>query len=123
MSLLQAKISGVWVDLPTPSPEYYDPTYIHLEDSFINARGSLKRDIIRLNRAKVECGWNGLTGASNALLQSLYTLKDFQLRFTDNFNNRVEKTMYAGPLTGKTYALNNLEIKFKTQVQMNFIEV
>jgi hypothetical protein len=123
MALLQARIGVTWVDLPTPSPEYYDPTYIHLEDSFIDALGGLNRDIIRFNRAKVECGWNGLTGVENALLQSLYTFKSFRLRFTDNFNNRVEKTMYAGPLTGKTYALDNLQIKLKTQVQMNFIEV
>jgi len=125
MSLIQAKVLGVWVDLPTPAPENYSTEYTHLEDSFINAKGSLVRDIIRLNRAKVFCGWNMLDGDQMALLQSIYTLASFTMRFTDNSNERVEKTMYAGPLTGKAIMMNQstYAITKRTQVQMNFIEV
>jgi hypothetical protein len=125
MALLQARIGVTWVDLPTPEIEDYSAEYTHLEDSFIDALGGLNRDIIRLNRAKVFCGWKLLDGDQIALLQSLYTLKQFRLRFTDNFNNRVEKTMYAGPLTAKALIMNKttFEITKRTQVQMNFIEV
>jgi hypothetical protein len=125
MALLQAKISGVWTDLPTPSPENYYTTYDHLEDSFRNARGVLKREIIRKNLAKVFCGWDLLSGENIALLQSLYELDSFLLRFTDNYNNRVEKTMYAGPLDSRARLMNKdtFEITRRTKVQMNFIEV
>ena len=125
MALLQAKISGSWVDLPTPAPENYSVEHVHLEDSFINASGGLVRQIIRKNRLKVNCGWNALDGTDIALLQSLYTLDDFELRFTDNNNARVEKTVYAGPLNAKATFMNatTYEMSLRTEVQMNFIEV
>jgi hypothetical protein len=125
MALLEAKINGVWTDLPSPERENYYSMYEHLEDSFVNAQGFLKREIIRRNRAKVFCGWSLLNGTEIALLQSLYEFDDFQLRFTDNYNNRVEKKVYAGPLTAKAKMMNTstLEITKRTQVQMNFIEV
>ena len=125
MALLQAHISGLWVDLPTPAHENYSMTYTHLEDSFRNARGGMVRQIIRYNVAKVFCGWKHLDGTQMALLQSLYTLPSFSLRFTDNNNNRVEKTVYAGALEGKASLMNvsDFTIKSRTDIQMNFIEV
>jgi hypothetical protein len=125
MALLEARINGVWTALPTPEKEDYYTVYEHLEDSFLNAQGFLKREIIRRNRAKVFCGWKFLTGDQVALLQSLYEFDDFMLRFTDNYNNRVEKKVYAGPLTSRAKYMNSttFEITQRTQNQMNFIEV
>ena len=124
-ALLTAYIDGVWVALPTPKQGDYSTRYEHLENSGVNAKGYLVRDIVRRNRAKVFCGWDLLDSNQMILLQSLYNLDDFLLRFTDNYNNRVTLTMYAGPLEGKAAKLNteDLTIKFRTQVQMNFIEV
>jgi len=125
MALIEAKIDGVWTALPTPSPKNYSATYTHLENSFMNAQGYLKREIIRRNRAKVFCGWQLLKETDMALLQRLYDLDNFELRFTDNYNNRVEKTMYAGPLEGKAAFMDKstFEIIYNTDIQMNFIEV
>ena len=125
MDLLEAKINGVWTALPYPKPKNYSVTYTHLENSYVNTRGYLKRDIIRRNRAKVFCGYDGLTGDEMALLQSLYEFDSFMLRFTDTYNNRVEKEMYAGPLEGKAALLDttDMTITYHTDVQMNFVEV
>lgn len=125
MSLLQARINNVWVDLPTPTHENYNATYTHIEDSFRSANGILKREIIRRNLAKVLAGYSSLNGTEMALLQSLYEFDNFPLRFTDNYNQRVIKTVYAGPLDGKAALMNNTDftIKSRTGVQMNFIEV
>jgi len=125
MALLEANINGEWIDLPTPSPSNYSTTYTNLEDTYRTASGFLVREIIRANLAKVFCGWNGLTGEQVALLSSLYDLSSFRLRYTDNFNNRVIKTMYTGVLDGKAALMNpeDFTIKIRTGVQMNFIEV
>ncbi len=124
MALLEANLGGGWFALPTPSPENYSPTYTHLEKSFTTSNGYLHRDIIRRNRAKVTCGWNALTADEMALLQSLYDATSFQLRFTDNKKQRVEKKVYAGPLDGKTKRLDKdtLLMTLRTSVTMNFIE-
>lgn len=125
MALLEARINNVWVELPTPAHENYSSTYTNLEDSYRTANGTLVREIIRPNLAKVFCGWNALNGQQMSLLQSLYNLNNFTLRFTDNFNNRVTKQMYAGVLDGKAALMNHddFKIKYRTGSQMNFIEV
>lgn len=113
-----------WFSLPTPTPKNYEPTYTHEEKSFIDARGYFHRDIIRKNRGKLFCGWNGLSGDKVALLQSLYDYDYIHLRYTDKKNQRVTQKMYAGPLSGKAAKLSvtDLKIKFSTDNQMNFIE-
>lgn len=112
-----------WVKLPTPSE--YNPTYTHIENTYRDVKGKLHRDIIRKNLAKIECGWNALDDTQIALLQSLYTLNSLSVRFTDNFGNRVTKTMYCGPLTRKSMFQDKttLKITLMTEVSMNFIEV
>lgn len=122
---LQANTGSGWFDLPVPSADNYSPTYTHLEESYRDANGNLHRDIKRYNLAKVTCGWSKLDADNMALLQRLYDYKSFKLRFTDNKGNRVEKTMYAGPLDGKTkYADKNTYLLVKrSDVTMNFIEV
>lgn len=124
-SFLQANTGSGWFNLPTPGANNYSPTYTHLEESFRDANGYLHRDIKRYNLAKVTCGWNKLNAGQMAMLQRLYDYDSFQLRFTDNKGNRVEKTVYAGPLDGKVkYADKNTYLLIKrTDVQMNFIEV
>lgn len=121
--LITAFINGVWTKLPTPSE--YNPSYTHIENSYRDIRGNLHRDIIRKNLAKVECGWNALDDTQIALLQSLYTLDSFLFRYTDNFGNRVTKTMYAGPLNKKSAIKDKttLKIILTTENSMNFIEV
>jgi len=125
MALLQAYINSAWVDLPNPDQDNYATTYTNLENSYINANGELIREIIRRNRAKVFCGWSVLNAADMEFLQSLYDEDSFLLRFTDNNNDRVEKTVYAGPLEGKATMMNgnDFTITYRTSVQMNFIEV
>lgn len=124
MALLEANINGVWRALPTPAPENYDPSYTHLERSYQDSAGYLHRDIIRRNRAKVTCGWNVVTDEEMDLLQSLYDLDYFYLRFTDKHNQRVEKKVYAGPLTGKAKFMSpeTYRISLYTKINMNFIE-
>lgn len=124
MSLLIATINGVAYDLPTPSPENYQYQNTHLENSYIDANGYLHRDIVRKNRAKVFCGWDLLEEDDMSLLETLYDQTYFYLTCTDNHNNRVTKKVYAGPLDGKAAFMNKLDftIKFRTKIQMNFIE-
>lgn len=112
-----------WVKLPTPSE--YVPSYTHIENSYRDVNGRLHRDIKRKNLAKVECGWNALDDTQLALLQNLYSLNSLSVRFTDNFGNRVTKTMYCGPLTKKSMFKDptTLKIVLSTEVAMNFIEV
>lgn len=121
-SFIQADTGGGWFDLPIPSD--YSPTYTHLENSYTNAGGYLVRDIVRKNRAKVTCSWARLDSDDMALLQGLYSLDSFKLKFTDNFGKRVIKKVYAGPLDGKTlYADAKTYILSKRgDVTMNFIE-
>lgn len=121
-SFMQANTGSGWFDLPTPTE--YAPTYTHLENSYTNANGYLVRDIVRRNRAKVTCSWERLNSDDMALLQTLYNLNSFQLKFTDNYGNRVVKKVYAGPLDGKTlYADPKTYILLKRGgVTMNFIE-
>ena len=121
--LITVYINGSWVKLPTPSQ--YNPTYTHVENSYRDVKGLLHRDIIRKNLAKIECGWNALDDEQVALLQSLYSLNSFQLRYTDNFGNRVTKTMYAGPLSRKSEMMDKttLKIVLMSEISMNFIEV
>lgn len=124
MALLEANVGSGWFNLPTPAPENYSPTYTHLEKSFTTSNGYLHRDIIRRNRAKVTCGWKALDADQMALLQSLYDYTSFKLRFTDNKKQRVEKTVYAGPLDAKTKRMDKttLLMTLRTDVTMNFIE-
>lgn len=121
--LMTAFVNGSWIKLPTPSE--YNPSYTHIENSYRDIKGNLHRDILRKDLAKVECGWNALDDTQIALLQSLYTLNSFPLRFTDNYGNRVTKTMYAGPLSKKSAIQNKttLKIILTTDNSMNFIEV
>lgn len=122
-SFLQANTGSGWFDLPTPTD--YQPTYTHLEDSYRDANGGLHRDIKRYNLFKATCGWGRLDAEKMALLQRLYDYRQFQLRCTDNKGNRIEKTVYAGPLDGKTkYADKRTYLLVKrSDVTMNFIEV
>lgn len=115
--------NGSWVKLPTPSE--YNPSYTHIENTYRDVKGKLHRDIIRKNLAKIECGWNALDDTQIALLQSLYSLNSLQVRFTDNFGNRVTKTMYCGPLSKKSMFQDKttLKIILMTEISMNFIEV
>lgn len=124
-SFLQANVGNGWFDLPTPNMEDYKPTYTHLENTYRDANGRLHRDIKRKNLAKVMCGWKKLHAKQMALLQSLYDYDEFKLRFSDNKNKRVEKTVYAGPLDGKVKYVDTVtyELIERTDVQMNFIEV
>ena len=124
MALLEYRLgtSGNFNPLPTPA-EYY-PSYTHLENSYVSAKGYFIRDIIRKNRAKVTCGWKALDTSQMSLLQSLYDKKSFYLRYTDNYGNRVTKKVYAGPLEGKAKFLDHrtYKIALTTDVSMNFIE-
>lgn len=121
--LITVYINNSWVKLPTPSE--YAPSYTHIENSYRDVTGVFHRDIKRKNLAKVECGWNALDDTQLALLQSLYSLNSLQVRFTDNFGNRVTKTMYCGPLTKKSAIKDatTLKIILSTEIAMNFIEV
>lgn len=126
MALLEYsdKKAGPFYELPTPAPENYNPTYTHMENSYVSANGYFIRDIIRRNRAKVVCGWNSLDGDETALLQSLYDKDYFYLKFTDKYNRRVIKKVYAGPLDGKAkfMDLKTYKISLNTGLSMNFIE-
>ena len=126
MALLEASLDNMktWIELPTPAPGNYSPTYTHMEDSYVSANGYLVRDIIRRNRAKVTCGWNTLNAEQMALLQNLYDQFSFYLKFTDNYGRRVIKKVYGGPLDGKTkfYDKKTYALTLRTDVQMNFIE-
>lgn len=125
MAFLEASLDNRnWIALPTPESNNYDPTYTHLEKSFRDATGYFHRDIQRRNLFKAIVGWTRVNAEEMALLQSLYNLDFFYLKCTDNYNNRVIKKVYAGPLTGpvkyadpKTYML-----VLRTKVAMNFIE-
>ena len=121
--LVTAYINGAWVKLPTPSQ--YNPTYTHVENTYRDIKGVLHRDIIRKNLAKIECGWNALDDEEVALLQGLYSLTSVIIRYTDNFGNRVTKTMYCGPLSRKSERMDKstLRIVLMTEISMNFIEV
>jgi len=126
MALLEASLDEkkTWINLPSPSPDNYEPTYTHEEDSWLDSRGYLHREIIRKNRAKVLCGWDNLPGDRTAFLQSLYDYEYFYLKFTDKKNQRVIKKVYAGPLAGKAILLNprTLQILWNSNVAMNFVE-
>lgn len=125
MALLEYSLNkNNWINLPTPSPQNYSTTKTHLENSFLNANGVLKRQIVRRSRNKVFCGYDGLNGEQMALLDSLYELDYFYLRFTNNSNKRVICKVYAGPLEGKAAYMNKKDftIKWRTDVSMNFIE-
>ena len=98
--LITVYINGSWVKIPTPSE--YNPSYTHIENSYRDIKGNLHREIIRKNLAKIECGWNALDDSQIALLQTLYFQNSLPVRYTDNYGNRVTKTMYCGMLKGKT---------------------
>lgn len=121
--LITVYVNGSWIKLPTPSE--YNPTYTHIENTYRDVKGKLHRDIIRKNLAKIECGWNALEFEEVKLLQSLYSLNSLTVRFTDNFGNRVTKTMYCGPLTRKSVLQDKatLKIILMSEIAMNFIEV
>ena len=123
MAVLEAQINGGWVALPTPAPENYSVTEEFLEHSFRDSNGYLHRDIIRKVR-KVECGWNALNGSQSALLTNLYDYPSFNLRFTDNRNQRKVMKCYAGPISAKAKFMNKdtLQMTLRTDVSMNFIE-
>lgn len=126
MALLEASTDNKlsWFALPTPSPDNYSPTYTHLEQSYTDATGYLHRDIVRRNRAKVFCGWNKLNSEQMALLQTLYGLDYFYLRFTDNYGQRKEIKCYCGPVDGKTKFMDTKTyiLTVRTDVTANFIE-
>ena len=122
--LLQAKVDGVWYNLPTPAPENYKFQNTHAENSYRTANYFLIRDIVRRNVSKVFCGWDLLKDEEMALLETLYNQDKFILRCTNNLNERIELEVYAGPLDGQAKVLDSdsLSIKYRTKVQMNFIE-
>ena len=125
MAFLEASWDNVnWFDLPDPGEDNYNPTYTHEEKSKRDAKRILHRDIIRRNMAKVLCGWNELTGEEGELLQSLYDKDFFYLKFTDRFNNRVVKKVYAGPVNGQVKYANpkNYKIVKYSTTTMNFVE-
>lgn len=124
MALIEVNTGSGWHSLPTPKPEGYFPSYTHLENSYRDARGYLHRDIIRWYTAKLECSWNALTSEELIKLQDLYGYSSFLIRYTDNFGQRVEKRVYAGPLQGKILAINHntLAPNISTGISMNFIE-
>lgn len=124
MALLEYRLESENDFSPLPTPAEYYPSYTHLENSYVSAKGYFIRDIIRKNRAKVTCGWKALTTSEMALLQHLYDCYYFYLRFTDNHGNRVTKKVYAGPLEGKAKFLDHqtYKISLTTDVSMNFIE-
>lgn len=125
MSLLQASLDKkiTWIDLPTPAPNGYKPTYTHFEKSYDDSTAHLHRDIIRRNRAKVECTWNYLEGNDLDLLQTLYDQTYFYLRFTDNHGRRVEKQMYAGPIASAFDAIDDdYKPLYSTGVKQNYDE-
>ena len=124
MALVEVNLGGGWLALPTPKPNGYFPSYTHLENSFRDARGYLHRDIIRYNTAKLECSWNALNEDQIALLQNLYSYNSFWIRYTDEFGNRVEKQVYAGPLKAQVTSIDHTTLKptINTSVTMDFIE-
>ncbi|MBQ7139995.1 MAG: hypothetical protein IJO32_00655 [Bacilli bacterium] len=126
MALLEASVDNkrTWFPLPTPSPDNYETRREHLEKSYVGSTGYLNRDIIRRSRNKVFCGYNALDGSKTALLDSLYDYDYFYLKFTNNKNERIVCKVYAGPLEGKASLMNKSDytIKWRTSVQMNFIE-
>ena len=126
MALLEASTDNKasWFALPTPSPDNYSPTYTHLERSYQDSVGYLHRDIVRRNRAKIICGWNYLDSTQMALLQSLYNLDYFYLRYTDNYSQRKEIKCYDGPVDGKTKFIdrNTYALTLRTDVTCDFIE-
>lgn len=124
MALIEANTRGSWFALPTPKPGGYHPSYTHFENSYRDASGYLHRDIIRKNVAKLECSWNALNENEIALLQDLYSYNSFRLRFTDYYGNRVEKIVYAGPITAKTQRIDtsNYRPTVVVDMSMNFIE-
>lgn len=125
MALLEASYdNNNWFDLPTVEADNYNPTYTHEEKSYLDSLGYFHRDIIRRNRAKVLCGWSSLTGGETDLLQSLYDVDYFYLKFTDNHSKRVVKKVYAGPIDGKVKYVDpiNYAIVKRSATTMNFIE-
>ncbi len=125
MSLLQASLDQklTWIDLPDPAPKRYKPTYTHFEKSYDDATAHLHREIVRKNRAKVECTWNYLEANDIDLLQTLYEQKSFYLRFTDNHGQRVEKKVYAGPLTNAFDDMDDdYKLLYSTAVKQNYDE-
>ena len=91
MALMEANLGNGWFDLPTPKPEGYYPSYTHLENSYNDSIGNLHRDFLWKNRAKVECAWNVLNNEQDSLLQDLYDVEEFSMRYTDNKGRRVER--------------------------------
>ena len=124
MALLEYRLESEREFSPLPTPAEYYPSYTHLENSYVSAKGYFIRDIIRKNRAKVTCGWKALETNEMALLQHLYDCYYFYLRYTDNYGNRVVKKVYAGPLEGKAKFIDHrtYKIALTTDISMNFIE-
>lgn len=124
MALMEANLGNGWFDLPTPKPEGYYPSYTHLENSYNDSIGNLHRDFLWKNRAKVECAWNALNNEKYSLLQDLYDVEEFSMRYTDNKGRRVEKIMYGGQPKGQVYRKNKItyQPEIWTNVTMNFIE-
>lgn len=125
MAFLEASYDNTtWFELPTPKADDYNPTYTHHEKSFLDSLGYLHRDIIRRNRAKVLVGWSKLNQNETDLLQSLYDVDYFYLKFTDNHSQRVVKKVYAGPLDGKVKYVDPINYKIikRSASAMNFIE-
>lgn len=124
MALMEANLGSGWFNIPTPKPEGYFPSYTHLENSYNDSNGNLHRDFLWKNRAKVECAWNALNNEQYSLLQDLYDVEEFLMRFTDNKGRRVEKIMYGGTLKGQVYRKNKTtyQPEIWTNITMNFIE-
>lgn len=124
MALMEANLGNGWFDLPTPKPEGYFPSYTHLEKSYNDSTGDLHRDFVWKNRAKIECSYNVLFADKYSLLQDLYDVEEFSMRFIDNKGRTVEKIMYAGQPKGKVYRKNKLtnQPEVWTDITINFIE-
>lgn len=111
-----------WDELP--APESYYPKYEHIEERYQSANGYTVKDYIRKNKATVTCGWHFLNPEQLSYIQNLYDLDYFYLKFTDNYNNRVIKKVFAHPIEGSSKFCDRetYEISLTSDVSTTFEE-
>lgn len=94
MALLQIKVSGVYVDMPTPSE--LNVSVMDLSDAYRMADGSLKIDRIATKR-KLELSYNYLTRTNLQTLLNAVGQLTFSVKYMDPVTNTIEtKTFYSG---------------------------